>query len=63
MGLERERIQMIFVSAAEGARFQQLTTKMDKEIRQLGPSRLRKHQTALVAAAADKARKKQAKGN
>jgi coenzyme F420-reducing hydrogenase delta subunit len=62
MGLERERIQMIFVSAAEGARFQQLATKMDKEIRQMGPSKLRKHQHAALVAIAEKAKKKQAKG-
>ena len=63
MGLERERVQMIFVSAAEGERFRQLVTKMDKDIRKLGPSILRKHQHTAAVAAAEKARKKKAKGN
>ena len=58
MGMERERIQMIFVSAAEGARFQQLATQMDKTIRKLGPSKLRTHQTAAAIKAAQKAKKK-----
>lgn len=62
MGLERERLQMIFVSAAEGARFQQLATKMDTQIRKLGPSKLRIHQAAAAKAAAQKAKKKKKKG-
>lgn len=58
MGLERERVQMIFVSAAEGERFRQLATKMDKEIRKLGPSKLRTHQAEAAIKAAQKAKKK-----
>jgi len=58
IGLERERIRMIFVSAAEGERFRQLAVEMDTTIRRLGPSRLRQFQQAAVAKAAEKARKK-----
>jgi hypothetical protein len=62
MGLERERVQMIFVSAAEGERFRQLATKMDKQIRKLGPSKLREHQQTAFAKAVKKAKKRKAKG-
>ena len=55
---ERERIQMMFFSAAEGERFRQLTTKMDQTIRRLGPSKIRLYQQdAAVKAAAKKAAK------
>jgi len=58
IGLEPERLKMIFVSAAEGERFRQLAVEMDTIIRRLGPSKLRLHQTnALVQATAKKARK------
>lgn len=61
MGLERERLQMIFVSAAEGAQFQQYATKMHKDIVKLGPSKLRIHQTEAAIQAAQKAKQKAAK--
>ncbi len=61
MGLERERVQMIFVSAAEGERFRQLATKVDKQIRKLGPSKLRVQQTTAAIQAAQKAKKKKTK--
>lgn len=51
---ERERIQMMFFSAAEGERFRQLTTKMDQTIRKLGPSKIRLYQQDAVAKAAAK---------
>ncbi len=54
---ERERIQMMFFSAAEGERFRQLTTKMDQTIRRLGPSKIRLYQQDAVAKAAAKAAK------
>lgn len=55
LGIERERIQMMFFSAAEGERFRQLTTKMDQTIRKLGPSKIRLYQRDALAAAAKKA--------
>jgi F420-non-reducing hydrogenase iron-sulfur subunit len=41
MGLEPERIQIAYCSAAEGERFKNTASKMDKKIRELGPSPLR----------------------
>jgi len=58
MGLERERLQMIFVSAAEGARFRQLCIQMDETIRKLGPNPLKPIQAALQEAEAKKAKRK-----
>jgi coenzyme F420-reducing hydrogenase delta subunit len=40
IGLERERLQMVFVSAAEGERFRQICVDMDATIRKLGPNPL-----------------------
>jgi len=54
MGIERERIQMMCFSAAEGERFRQLTKKMDQTIRQLGPSKIRLYQQGAAAKAAAK---------
>ena len=54
MGIERERIEMMFFSAAEGERFRQLATKMDQTIRKLGPSRIRIYQQGAAAKAAAK---------
>nr|QEE16422.1 F420-non-reducing hydrogenase iron-sulfur subunit D [Candidatus Prometheoarchaeum syntrophicum] len=63
---ERERIQMMFFSAAEGERFRQLTTKMDQTIRKLGPSKIRLYQQDAAAKAAAKkaakAKEKSVKG-
>ncbi len=50
MGIEKDRLQQIFVSAAEGERFRQLTVEMDTTIRKLGPSKLRLHQIQAKAA-------------
>ena len=61
MGLERERLEMIFVSAAEGSRFQQLCTKMDTTIRKLGPNPLKALQIAVVAEEKAKAAKRAAR--
>ena len=58
IGLERERIRMIFVSAAEGERFRQFAVEMDNTIRKLGPSKIHQFQIESVAKAAAKARKK-----
>lgn len=61
IGLERERIRMIFVSAAEGERFRQFAVEMDNTIRKLGPSKLHQFQIEATAKAAAKARKKASK--
>ena len=58
---ERDRIQMMFFSAAEGERFRQLTTKMDQTIRRLGPSKIRLYQQDAAVKAAAKAAAKAAK--
>ena len=43
MGLEPERLQIGYCSAAEGQRFQRMAIRIDKEIRELGPSPLRSY--------------------
>lgn len=59
IGLEPDRLKMIFISAAEGERFRQLAVEMDNTVRRLGPSKLRMHQIdAAAKAAAKKAKKK-----
>jgi coenzyme F420-reducing hydrogenase delta subunit len=40
LGLDRERLQVVFVSAAEGERFRQICIDMDAIIRKLGPNPL-----------------------
>ncbi|TFF90026.1 MAG: hydrogenase iron-sulfur subunit [Promethearchaeota archaeon] len=42
MGINPKRIKMAFCSSAEGAKFRDVATQFDKEIRELGPSILRK---------------------
>lgn len=42
VGIEPERLQMHFCSAAEGQKFQKTIQVMSKEIQELGPSPLRK---------------------
>ena len=42
INLEPERVQMHFMSAAEGAKFANVTEEMTETIKQLGPSPLRK---------------------
>lgn len=39
IGIEPERVQFSWVSAAEGGRFAQIVEKVTKEIRELGPSK------------------------
>ena len=58
IGLERERIRMIFISAAEGERFRQFAVEMDNTIRKLGPSKLHQHQIVATAEAKAKAEAK-----
>lgn len=48
-GIEAERLCLKWVSSAEGPRFAQVVTDFVEQIRQLGPSRMRK--TSQEAAA------------
>ena len=41
IGLGGERLEMYFLSSAEGARFAEIATEMTERIRQLGPNPLR----------------------
>jgi F420-non-reducing hydrogenase iron-sulfur subunit len=43
MGIEPERIQMAYCSAAEGERFQKTIIKMDSIIKSVGPSPIKKY--------------------
>jgi coenzyme F420-reducing hydrogenase delta subunit len=40
IGLGGERLEMYFLSSAEGARFAQIATEMTERIRELGPNPL-----------------------
>jgi len=42
LGIEPERMHLEWVSSAEGGRFAQIATDFTKQIRRLGPSRLKK---------------------
>jgi F420-non-reducing hydrogenase iron-sulfur subunit len=42
IGLGGERLEMYFLSSAEGARFAEIATEMTERIRALGPNPLRK---------------------
>jgi len=41
VGLEPERLEMYFLSSAEGVRFAEIATEMTKRARQLGPNPLK----------------------
>ena len=41
IGLGGERLEMYFLSSAEGARFAQIATEMTERVRELGPNPLR----------------------
>jgi coenzyme F420-reducing hydrogenase delta subunit len=41
IGLGGERLEMYFLSSAEGARFAQIAAEMTERIRELGPNPLR----------------------
>ncbi len=43
IGLGAERVQMVNLSAAMGARFAEIATEMDAHIRKLGPNPLGRH--------------------
>ena len=40
VGLEPERLEMFFLSSAEGVRFAEIATEMTERARQLGPNPL-----------------------
>jgi F420-non-reducing hydrogenase iron-sulfur subunit len=42
IGLGGKRLEMYFLSSAEGARFAEIATEMTERIRALGPNPLRK---------------------
>jgi coenzyme F420-reducing hydrogenase delta subunit len=44
VGLEPERLEMYFLSSAEGVRFAEIATEMTERARQLGPNPLGKGQ-------------------
>jgi coenzyme F420-reducing hydrogenase delta subunit len=46
LGLERERLRMVNVSAAESRPFAEFVTEMVETVRRLGPSPLSKNQTS-----------------
>mgnify|MGYP002354350995 CR=1 FL=1 len=60
IGLERERLNMIFISAAEGERFKQLAIEMEQKIRKLGLSTIQEINASKKAADLAKAQKKTA---
>jgi F420-non-reducing hydrogenase iron-sulfur subunit len=41
VGLEPERLEMFFLSSAEGTRFAEIATEMTERARRLGPNPLR----------------------
>jgi coenzyme F420-reducing hydrogenase delta subunit len=41
VGLEPERLEIYFLSSAEGARFAEIATEMTERARQLGPNPLK----------------------
>jgi coenzyme F420-reducing hydrogenase delta subunit len=41
VGLDPERLEMYFLSSAEGVRFAEIATEMTERARQLGPSPLK----------------------
>jgi len=42
VGLERDRVDMFFMSSSEGTRFRDVTTEMTERIKSLGPSPIRR---------------------
>lgn len=47
IGLGGERLEMYFLSSAEGARFAEIATEMTERIRALGPNPLREGSSAF----------------
>jgi F420-non-reducing hydrogenase iron-sulfur subunit len=48
LGLEDERLRLEWISAAEGVRFAEVINEFTDQVRQLGPSPLRKKQPAVM---------------
>jgi coenzyme F420-reducing hydrogenase delta subunit len=46
VGLEPERLEMYFLSSAEGVRFAEIATEMTERARQLGPNPLKNGERA-----------------
>jgi coenzyme F420-reducing hydrogenase delta subunit len=46
VGLEPERLEMFFLSSAEGARFAEIAIEMTERARRLGPNPLRDQKNA-----------------
>lgn len=46
IGLGRERLEMCFLSSAEGARWAEIATEMTERIRELGPNPLKNGENA-----------------
>jgi len=42
IGLDGQRLEMYFLSSAEGARFAEIATELTERIRQLGPNPIKK---------------------
>ena len=61
IGLEGRRIQMINISSAMGGQFAFAAAEMTAEIKQLGPSPLRRNATNIPQAGIDPDLKKEAK--
>ena len=47
VGLEPERLEMFFLSSAEGVRFAEVATEMTERARRLGPNPLRAQQAPI----------------
>ena len=47
IGLGSDRLDMFFISSAEGARWAEIVTEMTERIRQLGPNPLRIRDTPV----------------
>jgi coenzyme F420-reducing hydrogenase delta subunit len=45
VGLEPERLEMFFLSSAEGIRFAEIATEMTERARRLGPNPLKRNGT------------------
>jgi len=41
IGLGRDRLEMVFLSSAEGKRWAEIATEMTERVRELGPNPLR----------------------
>jgi coenzyme F420-reducing hydrogenase delta subunit len=53
VGLEPERLEMFFLSSAEGAHFAEIATEMTERARRLGPNPLKRGRTPPEFSATD----------